>query len=421
MKINEVLLMNDSFPPLIDGVSNTVVNYARVLRANGTGVCVATPKSPNYDDSWTDYPVFRYGSFDTRKLVGYMMGNPFSISTMIKLKRRKISLIHSHCPCMSQVMARQLRENLHVPLILTYHTKFDIDLDKALKSKLIKDGLIKGLVDNVNACDELWVVSNGAGENIRSLGYQGDYIVMGNGVDMPRHRASAEAIKAATEGYDLPAGVPVFLFVGRIMWYKGLRIILDALAELKQEDRAFRMVFIGGGGDLEDVKAYAQECRLGETCIFTGPIRDRSALAAWYSRADMFLFPSTYDTNGLVVREAAACSLGSVLIEGSCAAEDIEDGIDGILIEENAPAMAACLRNLMDNPSKMHEIGENAAETIYISWDDAIKKASERYEIVLENYRSGKCPKHSHVTDEIFSMTAEIVNLFDKAERFLDI
>lgn len=68
--------------------------------------------------------------------------------------------------------------------------------------------------------------------------------------------------------------------------------------------------------------------------FFTSPQYDRSVIRAWYCRGDLFLFPSTFDTNGLVVREAAACELASVLVRGSCAAEDITDGRNGFLIEE---------------------------------------------------------------------------------------
>lgn len=59
--------------------------------------------------------------------------------------------------------------------------------------------------------------------------------------------------------------------------------------------------------------------------LFLGPVYDRDVIRAWYCRSDLFLFPSEFDTNGLVVREAAACGLGSVLVEGSCAAEGIVD------------------------------------------------------------------------------------------------
>jgi len=133
-------------------------------------------------------------------------------------------------------------------------------------------------VSNISACDEVWAVSHGAGENLRSLGYEGDYIVMPNGVDMPCERATEEQIQAATNGYDLPQDVPVYLFVGRMMWYMGLRIIVDALARLKIENRDFRMVFIGDGDDREQIETYASDCGIRGKCIFTGAIRDRKRL-----------------------------------------------------------------------------------------------------------------------------------------------
>lgn len=84
------------------------------------------------------------------------------------------------------------------PLVLTYHTKYDVDIAKAVCGKLLQESAIRALVQNIASCDEVWVVSRGAGENLRSLGYEGDYIVMENGVDVPRGRVSDEAIAAAT-------------------------------------------------------------------------------------------------------------------------------------------------------------------------------------------------------------------------------
>jgi len=90
--------------------------------------------------------------------------------------------------------------------------------------------------------------------------------------------------------------VPLFLFVGRLMWYKGLHIILDALRALREQGQDFRMVFIGAGGDEKEVRAEVETLRLSDRCFFTGSIADRETLRAWYSRADLFLFPSTFET-----------------------------------------------------------------------------------------------------------------------------
>ena len=417
MNYNEICLLNDSFPPLIDGVANTVTNYARILQENGKGVCVVTPDNPDADDSRFSYPVYRYKSLDLRDRIGYTAGNPFDLHTQVQLKKREISLLHSHCPVMSNTMARSLRHSMDVPFILTYHTKFDIDIKNILKLRLLRAEALRALVDSVSSCDELWVVSKGAGENIKSLGYEGDYIIMKNGVDMPKKHLSQAETEQYIKGYNLPGDVPVFLFVGRLMWYKGIRLIIDALAALKYHGYDFRMVFVGEGGDEAEIKSYVSSHLLFDKVIFTEAVRDRETLAAWYSRADLLLFPSTFDTNGLVVREAAACSLASVLVENSCAAEGIENGVDGLLIQENAASLAVCLSTIINHRDAMHEIGKRASDRIYLSWEDSVLKAMERYEIVIDNYRSGRYRKKRDLTEEFFTLSGGLLDLIYDLEE----
>ena len=412
MDKHTICLLNDSFPPIIDGVANAVVNYAENIEKHHGHAVVVTPAVPGADDSGFPFPVVRYPSIDTRRLVGYVAGYPFSPETALRVREEKVELLHTHCPIASAILARSLREVVDAPLVLTYHTKYDIDIAKAVKSRLLQESAIRALVQNVNACDEVWVVSRGAGENLRSLGYEGAYTVMENGVDVPRGRVSAAAVAAATAGYDLPDGVPLFLFVGRLMWYKGLHIILDALRALREQGQDFRMVFIGSGADAAEVQEYAKP--LGSKCIFTGAISQRETLRAWYCRADLFLFPSSYDTNGLVVREAAACDLAAVLIDGSCAAEGVTDGVDGFLIDENAGSMAAKLQEICKRPECMAQVGRQAGDRLYLSWGDAVKRARERYGIVMENYRMGRYDDHHRPMDGVLNAQGSMMDALAK-------
>ena len=270
MSNRTICLINDSFPPVTDGVANAVVNYGRAITESGSRAVVATPAYPGADDSGFSFPVVRYPSIDMTKLVGYHAGFPFSEKTMQTLMEYPFDLIHCHCPITSAVLARELRARIHVPAVFTYHTKFDIDIANAIHAKLLQEGAKKLLVDNISAFDEVWTVSHGAGENLRSLGYQGDWRVMPNGVDFARGRVPEEDVRAVCRDFDLPEGVPVFLFVGRMMWYKGLRITLDALKKLKDAGHPFRMVFVGSGGDKDEVVAYANE--LGLRVLYLAPI-----------------------------------------------------------------------------------------------------------------------------------------------------
>ena len=418
MDKQKICLINDSFPPAIDGVANAVVNYGTYIRKNHGEAVVVTPFYPDADDTVFPFEVVRYPSIDITKAVGYRAGMPFDADVLGRLEGEGFDLIHSHCPITSTMLARTLRSRIDKPIVFTYHTKFDIDIANAIRSRLIREEAARILVQNISACDEVWTVSRGAGENLRKLGYEGDYIVMPNGVDFPVGRADDEAVHEASKDYDLPDGLPVFLFVGRMMWYKGVRIILDALKALDEKGLDFRMVFIGGGTDRDEITACCTSLGLDGKVLFIPPIRDRALIRAWYCRADLFLFPSTFDTNGLVVREAAACGLGSVLVRGSCAAEDVEDGVSGVLIEENAASMAAALEKLLGRRETMRAVGEGARRELYVSWETAVARAYERYGTVIEKYRSGEYDGRARDEGEIYHALGEVIDRYNLAREY---
>ena len=143
MSNRTICLINDSFPPVTDGVANAVVNYGRAITESGDKAVVVTPAYPGADDSGFSFPVVRYPSIDMTKLVGYHAGFPFSEKTMQTLMEYPFDLIHCHCPITSAVLARELRARIHVPTVFTYHTKFDIDIANAIHAKLLQEGAKK--------------------------------------------------------------------------------------------------------------------------------------------------------------------------------------------------------------------------------------------------------------------------------------
>ena len=130
------------------------------------------------------------------------------------------------------------------------------------------------------------------------------------------------------------------------------------------------------------------------------------------------MFPSTFDTNGLVVREAAACGLASVLVRGSCAAEDITDGRNGFLIEETAASMARLLKTLCPDLAHLHQVGEHAMNEIYLSWKDCVAAAYARYGELLERTREGGLKGHgADPADLLLAATAHGMSERDKLRR----
>ena len=383
----KVALFNDSFPPIIDGVANAIENYGRIITEKYGEAVVVTPKYPNVTDNYP-FEVFRFSSAKFLGNMPYRVGNPFSPKTLLDLSKKEFDIFHVHCPFASAVLARELilgKEN-HPPVVYTYHTKYDVDLDKYVPNKHLNKISRKFVLSNINYADEVWAVSKGATQSLRDLGYQGEILVMPNGTDFKKGKADPAEIAELERMYLIEKQVPMFLFCGRMMWYKNIKIILDALKKLSKAGIAYRAFFVGDGVDRPAIEQYTRELGIYKNTVFTGAVYDRDRLRAFFTRADLFMFPSTYDTSGLVVKEAAACYTPSILIKDSCAAEGVEDGFSGVLCEENADNFAKNLAELCKNPSAFEILGNNAAEHVYYSWEDSVATAVKRYETVLENH-----------------------------------
>jgi len=406
-----IILLNDSFPPQIDGVANTVLNYANILTEKGHQVMVMVPFFPDASDRYP-YEVVRYSSVDTTRFLGYRTGLPLEENSFERASAFKPDLIHVHCPMVSAILARALRQVTGAPIIFTYHTKFDIELKKFIDAKLLREAVRKILIDNISACDEVWAVSHGAAENLHTLGYTGPVTIMENGVDFPQGGVDVPSDFDAK--YHLVPDTPVFLFVGRLAWYKGIRLSLDALAGLQKRGIDFRMLIIGDGNEKPEIVEYAQSLGLSDKVFFLGAIRDRELLRQFFSRADLFLFPSTFDTNGIVVREAAACGLASVLIRESCAAEGIIDRQNGILIEENAQSMETALLEVCSQPEMLPALGKNALTEIYIPWSKSIFHASEQYQKILRRQLDGGYTNIDRRNENFFEFLS---SLYDSSVR----
>lgn len=385
----KIALLNDSFPPCVDGVANCVFNYADVLRKTDN-IKVITPYYPEANDNY-DFAVSRYSSLPTTKKLGYRVGNPLAVENLkYFFKKNRFDIIHVHSPFASGVLSRIMRRKDCV-LVTTYHTKFEYDFEKRLKHNVSRKVATKFILSNINACDEVWVVSQGAGESLRNIGYKGEYVVMPNGTDFPEGRASKEQIDAINYEYRLNGDETVLLFVGRMMWYKNTKLIFDACKIAADKGFKFRLLMCGDGVDRLEMERYVKHIGIDDKVTFTGSIVDRDKLYAFYTRAYLFMFPSSYDTSGLVVREAAATGCPSLLLKGSCASEGVLDRYSGFLSKgENAEAVAEKLIECLSDKKLRDYVGLNAQKNVYLSWENAVARASKRYDYLLLKKKASK-------------------------------
>jgi len=377
-------LMTDTFLPVVDGVGRVVVAYANTLSNLGHEVTVSVPL---YDTGYRGgYPfeLVDYKGFKVPTSPQYKTGIAVLDSHYKKrIDMVRLDLVHSHSPFASGREALRLARQRCIPLVSTFHSKYYDDFLKATRSKTIAKAMLSSIVNYYDKCDEVWAVSKLSAEVLKEYGYKGESHVMTNGTQ--QRQTTPEVIKEAVERYGL-GDLPVLLFVGQINWKKNILRILEATAMLQQTNPNFKLVLAGQGPDSEAIVKKAGSLGLTKQLVMTGMISETRMLDALYARANLFVIPSLYDTFSLVIREAAAMKTPSVAIQGSCAAECIEHGVNGFLCQDNKESLYAVILETLEDPARTRAIGEQAYKTIPVPWEDVLTQAVARYEYLIKHH-----------------------------------
>ncbi len=166
-------------------------------------------------------------------------------------------------------------------------------------------------------------------------------VVIGNGVDIERFRPDAASRLTTRAGLGLE-DQPLVLFVGHEYGRKGLPIVLDAVALAPE----LHLVVVGGTPDM--VAAGAREAGrrdLADRVHYVGRTPDPRP---YFHAADVFAFPSAYESYGLVVLEALASGLPVVATPTGCVPDLLDDGVNGCVVEADARAVRAGLRAVLE-------------------------------------------------------------------------
>ena len=129
------------------------------------------------------------------------------------------------------------------------------------------------------------------------------------------------------------------------------------------------------------------ELKLKDKVHFLGQLTDRAEIKAVFAASDLFLFPSLYDTSGIVIQEAAAFKVPSVLSRGSNVAAVICDGKNGFCTTPETTPFADLLEYLVKNPELVKKAGVEAQRTVYKHWESIISGVAERYHEIIAAYK----------------------------------
>lgn len=378
----------DSFLPVVDGVGRVVYHYAAHLGERGHESYVIAPMQDTGYRGGYPFEIVDFEGMPLPNTPQYRTGMPILDSHYNhRIEKISLDIVHAHSPFIAGQEALRIAGKMKIPIIGTFHSKFYDDFFQLTSSKYLASLGTRYVVDFFSRCDEVWTVTNASAEVLHSYGYKKPVWVIPNGTAI--RLPDPSAVNEVNEKYNLGTA-PVLLYVGQINWKKNILRTLEAAALLRQSGITFTLVMAGIGPDRDEIGRKVEELGLFGQTIFTGLIQDTRILDGLYSRASLFVFPSQYDTAGLVVQEAACMGTPSVVIEGSCAAEVIQDRRNGFSCEDSTEALYDVMREALTSPAELEKIGHMAQSTIPVHWENVINQAEERYQALIERTKSSR-------------------------------
>ena len=266
------------------------------------------------------------------------------------LNKFRPDILHINSPCTLGFGAVKYAKHFNVPIVATYHTHFPT-YPRYYKLTKLEDlvwRITRNLYNNVDRTlvPTKPILNELIENNIQRLEYLPNGVDTGLFTPERRNNAWRNQFGDGTK--------PIVLFVSRLVWEKDLRVLADAYRLLKTKRNDFEMVIVGDGHARQEFE------QLMPGAHFLG-YQSGVTLAESFASADIFVFPSTTETFGLVTLEAMASGLAPVAAKIGGATEIIEEGISGIFAKPlDGTDMAHKVEWLLDHPNYCRAIGEHA-------------------------------------------------------------
>lgn len=271
---------------------------------------------------------------------------------------RRFDIIHTHmskAALAGVVAARLVRPSAARPLVVnTAHNLGSIALSHPLLRRAFRiyDRMLLG-----NSCDAVIVVSERLRAQALALGLVPPHrlFAIPNGIALERFAPDQAQSAAQRAALNVSPGQTLIVTVARLVWFKGLDVLIDALALLAPRQPGARLAIVGAGPLRADLERRAQALGVGDRVTFTGERRDVPQLLA---AADVFALTSVSEGMPISILEAMASGLPVAATDVGGVGELVQDGETGLLTRPRDPAaFAAALESLSADPALRERMG----------------------------------------------------------------
>jgi len=385
-----ILFISDVFFPRVNGVSTSINTFATELRALGHQVTLIAPSYTDEDkqEDWIVRVPSHKIYFDPEdRLMNF--GKLKALLPWIRDKH--FDVIHIHTPFTAHYVGIHFGKKLDIPVVETYHTFFEDYLHHYLP--FIPQFISRKLARTIsrrqcNAVDGIVSPSKPMLDVLKQYGIKTPAEVVATGLDDSSFaNVDGEHFRMS---HDIPLTQPMLLFVGRVAHEKNIGFLLEMHAELIKNHPDALLVITGEGPAEESIKQSIEKLGISNKVRMIGYLDRGHELIACYKAADIFVFASKSETQGLVLLEAMAQGTAVVAIAELGTKSILIEGEGVLIAKDDINDFADKVSALLSDAPKRQMIGEKGRQYAQEKWTAGIlaKKVAKFYKSAINQKSS---------------------------------
>lgn len=352
----------NTYHPVVSGVVRSIDTFRQSLTELGHQVFIFAQDAGKYED--TEPFIFRYPAFDLPTMHNFPLTIPFSPFVEKLLPSLKLDVIHSHHPFLLGHAAARRADELKLPLVFTFHTRYqDYSHYIPIEQKMVKRQIIQAISDYMRRCQHIVVPS----ESMRRLlaeeyGVTKQVTTVPTGINLePYCKADRQTVRQERGwGEDT-----VIISIGRLAQEKNWLTLLKATVQVMKKYERVRLVLVGEGDERKSLEKYTCNAGVADRVEFTGRL-SFSEVPGYLKAADLFCFASVTETQGLVTMEALAAGLPVVAVDATGTRDMVTHNQEGLLTANDSQALAQAIEQVLGDEmllQRFKQAAERKAKT----------------------------------------------------------
>lgn len=354
-----ILMLSDVYFPRVNGVSTSMQTFCRELVAFGHSVTIVAPDYGASEPA-SEFDIVRLPSrrifFDPEDR---LIKKSAVCAAVDELAQRHWDVIHIHTPFRAHQIGVELARRTRRPTVESYHTYFEEYVANYLP--WFPSAVLRFLVRRFSrrlceSVDHLIVPTAEMAEVLRDYGIATPSSVVPTGIRLDEFARGDGARFRRTHGFG--ATQRLLLTVSRLAIEKNIGFLLEVARVLSREFDDFVFVIAGEGPDAPRLMRMTHSLGIGRHVRFLGNLDRDSALLDCYRAADVFMFASSTETQGLVLIEAMACGAPIVSTAVMGTVTVLRGTHSALISDENVDTFAGDVARLLRSPSEREALSK---------------------------------------------------------------